>query len=157
MAARCFTGGASCRGNGCIQRTIIGPLQMVSHDLTAMAGGDFTIVPAQAALMQKDEMGYMVRAIARETSARSEQVAAASEEMSATIGEIAGNSEKARRITSEAVAQADRVSGAVRTLGQSAQQIGQVTETITRISNQTNLLALNATIEAARAGAAGKG
>jgi len=42
-------------------------------------------------------------------------------------------------------------------LGQAAQEIGQVTETITNISAQTNLLALNATIEAARAGAAGKG
>jgi methyl-accepting chemotaxis protein len=41
--------------------------------------------------------------------------------------------------------------------GQAAQQIGQVTETITAISSQTNLLALNATIEAARAGEAGKG
>ena len=42
-------------------------------------------------------------------------------------------------------------------LGQAAQAIGKVTETITEISSQTNLLALNATIEAARAGAAGKG
>lgn len=84
-------------------------------------------------------------------------VATATEEMTATIGEIAGNSEKARRITGEAVSQADHISAAVRSLGQSAQDIGKVTETITSISNQTNLLALNATIEAARAGAAGKG
>ena len=42
-------------------------------------------------------------------------------------------------------------------LSQAAQAIGQVTETITTISDQTKLLALNATIEAARAGAAGKG
>ena len=42
-------------------------------------------------------------------------------------------------------------------LGQAAQEIGKVTETITEISSQTNLLALNATIEAARAGSAGKG
>ena len=42
-------------------------------------------------------------------------------------------------------------------LGKAAQEIGQVTETITNISAQTNLLALNATIEAARAGTAGKG
>jgi methyl-accepting chemotaxis protein len=84
-------------------------------------------------------------------------VATATEEMTATISEIAGNSEKARRITGQAVAQADSISSAVRALGQSAQEIGKVTETITSISNQTNLLALNATIEAARAGAAGKG
>jgi len=45
----------------------------------------------------------------------------------------------------------------MRQLGQSAKDIGKVTETITNISSQTNLLALNATIEAARAGAAGKG
>ncbi|HMZ08754.1 MAG TPA: methyl-accepting chemotaxis protein, partial [Anaerolineales bacterium] len=83
--------------------------------------------------------------------------ATATEEMTATIGEIAGNSEKARRITGDAVSQADIISAAVRSLGQSAQDIGKVTETITSISNQTNLLALNATIEAARAGAAGKG
>jgi methyl-accepting chemotaxis protein len=42
-------------------------------------------------------------------------------------------------------------------LGDSANDIGKVTETITSISDQTNLLALNATIEAARAGEAGKG
>ena len=42
-------------------------------------------------------------------------------------------------------------------LGRSASNIGNVTETITAISDKTNLLALNATIEAARAGDAGKG
>jgi methyl-accepting chemotaxis protein len=84
-------------------------------------------------------------------------VATSTEEMTATIGEIANNSEKARRITSQAVAQAERISAAVRELGRAAQEIGKVTETITSISNQTHLLALNATIEAARAGAAGKG
>jgi methyl-accepting chemotaxis protein len=84
-------------------------------------------------------------------------VAAATEEMTATIGEIAGNSEKARRITEDARVQADSATTLIRDLGQAAQEIGKVTETITSISAQTNLLALNATIEAARAGEAGKG
>jgi methyl-accepting chemotaxis protein len=84
-------------------------------------------------------------------------VAGATEEMSATIGEIAANSEKARAISSEATQQAATVSSLMQQLGQAAQEIGQVTETITDISSQTNLLALNATIEAARAGSAGKG
>jgi methyl-accepting chemotaxis protein len=84
-------------------------------------------------------------------------VATATEQMTATIGEIAGNSEKARRITEEANRQAGRISEQMSLLGQAAQAIGKVTETITEISSQTNLLALNATIEAARAGSAGKG
>ena len=71
-------------------------------------------------------------------------VASSTEQMIATIGEIAGNSQKARRIT-----------GQMNQLGTAAREIGKVTETITEISSQTNLQALNATIEAA--GAAGKG
>lgn len=84
-------------------------------------------------------------------------VASATEQMSATIGEIASNSEKARAISGEATQQAQMVSTMMKDLGRAAQEIGQVTETISSISAQTNLLALNATIEAARAGAAGKG
>ncbi len=84
-------------------------------------------------------------------------VAVAVEEMTATAGEIAKNSEKAHATTERAAEQVDQFSLVMRDLGQSAQEIGKVTETITRISSQTNLLALNATIEAARAGAAGKG
>lgn len=84
-------------------------------------------------------------------------VATATEEMSVTIADIAANSEKARRIAQNASQQAGGVSEIIKAMEKSAQEIGQVTETITSISSQTNLLALNATIEAARAGAAGKG
>jgi len=98
-----------------------------------------------------------VAASMEQMTANLTSVASATEEMSATIGEIASNSEKARAISSEATQQAQAVSGMMKDLGRAAQEIGQVTETITSISAQTNLLALNATIEAARAGAAGKG
>ncbi len=84
-------------------------------------------------------------------------VAAAAEQMNATINEIAQNSENARQITTKAVSQTQNTSNTMSRLGQSANEIGKVTETITEISEQTNLLALNATIEAARAGEAGKG
>jgi methyl-accepting chemotaxis protein len=84
-------------------------------------------------------------------------VASATEQMTATIGEIAHNSEKARHITTQATAQAARVTEHIDQLSIAAREIGKVTETITEISSQINLLALNATIEAARAGAAGKG
>ncbi len=84
-------------------------------------------------------------------------VASATEEMSATVGEIASNSEKARDISEQAMNQTQIVTGTMQSLGEAAQEIDKVTETITEISSQTNLLALNATIEAARAGTAGKG
>jgi ABC-type transporter Mla subunit MlaD len=60
-------------------------------------------------------------------------------------------------MSANAVEQSQQTSVRMASLGQSADKIGKVTETITEISEQTNLLALNATIEAARAGEAGRG
>ena len=77
--------------------------------------------------------------------------------MSATINEIAENSEKARSISDQAVQQAKTASMKISELGRAADKIGKAIETIAEISEKTNLLALNATIEAARAGEAGKG
>jgi methyl-accepting chemotaxis protein len=98
-----------------------------------------------------------VAAAMEQSSTNASMVAAAAEEMTATIHEIAQNAEKARSISDEAVQKAGEASGQMDQLGQAAQGIGKVVETITEISEQVNLLALNATIEAARAGDAGKG
>ncbi|MFO1501785.1 MAG: bacteriohemerythrin [Verrucomicrobiota bacterium] len=84
-------------------------------------------------------------------------VAAATEEMTSTIGEIATHSERARSMTADASQRAQNVAGRMDELTRAALAIGEVTESITTISDQTWLLALNATIEAARAGASGKG
>ena len=84
-------------------------------------------------------------------------VASATEEMSSTVGDIAANTARANQISERAATQAETVTGQMQKLGEAAQEIGLVTETINNISAQTNLLALNATIEAARAGTAGKG
>jgi methyl-accepting chemotaxis protein len=93
----------------------------------------------------------------KESSANLDIIAGSTEEMTATVNEIAKNAEAARKITGKAVSQAGNASIKVDKLGMSAKEIGKVTEAITAISEQTNLLALNATIEAARAGDAGKG
>lgn len=84
-------------------------------------------------------------------------VSSSAEELTATIGEIAANSERGRVMANDAVLKTDLVSSSVRELGKAASEIDKVVETITDISDQVNLLALNATIEAARAGEAGKG
>ncbi|WP_319522272.1 methyl-accepting chemotaxis protein [uncultured Desulfosarcina sp.] len=98
-----------------------------------------------------------VAAAMEQSATNTNMVATASEEMSATIGEIAQNAEKARGISDEAAHKASTASNNMDQLGNAANSIGKVIETITDISEQVNLLALNATIEAARAGEAGKG
>jgi len=84
-------------------------------------------------------------------------VAAASEELSASIAEIARQITKTQQVTSEALGETERSMGVVTGLADAAGKIGDVVKLINDIADQTNLLALNATIEAARAGEAGKG
>lgn len=130
----------------------------ISQELTA--GTNKSSEKAAVVTASALEVSHNVQAVAaavEEASVNVSMVATAAEEMTSTINEIAQNSEKARVITNEAVSRAENVSNKLDELGRAAQEVGQVTETITKISEQTNLLALNATIEAARAGETGKG
>jgi methyl-accepting chemotaxis protein len=83
-------------------------------------------------------------------------VATASEELSASIANIARNAAQSTQIASEAHGKGDQTLAAMSTLRESVTEIGKVLQLIESIAAQTNLLALNATIEAARAGQAGK-
>ena len=94
---------------------------------------------------------------ARGTSFNIETVAAATEEINASLSEISRQIIRATQITEDAVQQARNTDAIVRGLEEAAQKIGDVVKVITDIAEQTNLLALNATIEAARAGDAGRG
>ncbi|MBC7953310.1 MAG: HAMP domain-containing protein [Rhodospirillaceae bacterium] len=98
-----------------------------------------------------------VAVAAAQALANAQTVAAASEELSASIGEIAHQIEGARTATGQAVDASARAQGTISRLSQAVGHIGAVAELINNIASQTNLLALNATIEAARAGDAGKG
>jgi methyl-accepting chemotaxis protein len=84
-------------------------------------------------------------------------VSAATEEMAASINEIASNVHHASRMSRETSEKAATTDSLVQTLAEAAEQIGSITNVIETIAGQTNLLALNATIEAARAGEAGRG
>ncbi|MDB5410789.1 MAG: chemotaxis protein [Rhodospirillales bacterium] len=86
-----------------------------------------------------------------------QQVAAAAEELSASIVEIGRQIAQSEGVARKAAAESERTNGTVTGLSAAAQKIGDVVELINGIASQTNLLALNATIEAARAGDAGKG
>ena len=96
-------------------------------------------------------------AAAEQASVNVQTVASATEELSASIGEISRQVTESTRIASGAVEEANRTNGTVAGLQEAAQKIGEVVQLINNIASQTNLLALNATIEAARAGDAGKG
>jgi len=91
------------------------------------------------------------------TSANIGSVAAAMEEMSATVSEIAIQIDRASKISSETAVKAKISGEQLGELKESTQQIRSITSVIHDITNKINLLALNATIEAARAGEAGKG
>jgi methyl-accepting chemotaxis protein len=111
-----------------------------------------------AAAVERTRTGSAATAAGAEDSARNlTSVAAATEELTASVSEIARQAGRAAQTAREAVARAEATDGKVRSLSQAAGQIGQVVKLIADIAGQTNLLALNATIEAARAGEAGKG
>jgi len=114
----------------------------------------------------------------RDLGKRSQSMAAASEEMMASINEVGRSadvvSQDAQNVKLELSTSVDSVNQAlstmegisdafngltnkVHTLDVASEQIASILKTIETIASQTNLLALNATIEAARAGEAGKG
>lgn len=84
-------------------------------------------------------------------------VAAATEELTASIAEISTRVSHTSDMAVKAKAKADDATGRVQHLAETGRRIGEVVTLINQIANQTNLLALNATIEAARAGEAGRG
>ncbi|MEI6702847.1 MAG: methyl-accepting chemotaxis protein [Deltaproteobacteria bacterium] len=105
-------------------------------------------------------------------------VAVASEEMSATLNDVAATTAKAsalsqqvdesaasgRTVVEETAKSIDQIKAGVEEtlvvmgrLEKSSAQIGEIVGLIEDVADQTNLLALNAAIEAARAGEAGRG
>ncbi|MBF0102026.1 MAG: hypothetical protein HQK77_14075 [Desulfobacterales bacterium] len=84
-------------------------------------------------------------------------IAAAIEEMTVSLNEVAKNTADANTISQNAKSQTNEIRTRMNALVKASKQIGKVVSVIKDIADQTNMLALNATIEAAGAGDAGKG
>ena len=84
-------------------------------------------------------------------------VAAASEELGATIAEVDRQAAASADVARDATERARQTQTAVAGLTHAVARINEIVDLISSVAKQTNLLALNATIEAARAGDAGKG
>jgi len=110
--------------------------------------------------------------------AETDQVATAITEMSASIQEVAGNTQLSADSATQAstevnnskqvvnrtmdaihtmAQEVDQASEVIQQLNENSEKISSVVNVISEIAEQTNLLALNAAIEAARAGEQGRG
>jgi methyl-accepting chemotaxis protein len=84
-------------------------------------------------------------------------VAAATEEMLASIMEISKNMGQSKLSVNDIVSKTNEADQLMKHLQETALSMETVVQLISNIAGQVNLLSLNATIEAARAGEAGKG
>lgn len=134
---------------------------LVKRSLTAITGTTDQLKATADGLNQvaseSSQQATAVSTAANDAAVNVQTVAAATEELSASISEIT------RRVTASsdgaknAVSEAEQTSRIFDALASAASRIGDVVSLIDQVASQTNLLALNATIEAARAGDAGKG
>ncbi len=131
--------------------TIVGGVSSASSELETAAGA--LTKSAETARQLTDT----VASASNESSTNVRSVATATEQLAASVGDVARHVQQSSTIAGEAVKQAEATDARIGALSQAAARIGDVVKLITAIAEQTNLLALNATIEAARAGEAGKG
>ncbi|MEE7440710.1 PAS domain-containing methyl-accepting chemotaxis protein [Methylobacterium oryzae] len=91
------------------------------------------------------------------TSGNVQTVAAAAEELAASVAEMSQSIVRSQSATDIAYACVQDADGHTKRLAETATAMTGIVGLIQDIAGQINLLALNATIEAARAGAAGRG
>ncbi len=157
---------------GCIFNDMVSEFQRIMQQIQASATQLTLASDELNVIMAQTEDGVM-----RQNS-ESDQVAAAMNEMNATVHEVARHATEAasasqsanteantgKKVVTETtegihqLAQAvENTATAIADLSKESENIGSVVTVIEAIAEQTNLLALNAAIEAARAGESGRG
>ena len=139
-------------------RAVIGTLQ---QGLSTFHEGRLAIATNNKWMLDTAELSagqaYDAGVAAEQVSDSVNIVAASTEELVATVNEIARHATLAADIAFTAVNQTRVADDGVRALSTALQRVDDIANVITTIAAQTHLLALNASIEAARAGDAGLG
>jgi methyl-accepting chemotaxis protein len=129
-------------------------VEMLSS-LKAMIDRNFAEI--DSAVARSGQEAGSAEAAAQETSQNVQTMAAAAEELAASVHEISQSMAQSRTATESAFDLVEAASSHTRRLSEAASAMGSIVGLIQTIAGQINLLALNATIESARAGEAGRG
>jgi methyl-accepting chemotaxis protein len=136
------------------EQSVGGIVSTVASAATEMEGAAQAMT---ATAEETNRQASTVSAASTQASTSVQTVAAATDELAASIGEIGRQATRSALIATKATGEAQRTDATVEGLARFAGKIGEVVQLIQQIASQTNLLALNATIEAARAGEHGRG
>lgn len=129
-------------------------MAVLDHSTEAMQSGSRELTGTSDQVRQQTAL---VSDAADATMQGIDHLAAASNELAASIGEIGRNVSYSAEGSKGAANLARHASSELENLVHSSENVGAVVEIIRGIAAQTSLLALNATIEAARAGEMGRG
>jgi methyl-accepting chemotaxis protein len=126
-------------------------LSQATAELSAAAG------QIKASATETVAQGQAVDQAARNAHLSVQSIAAALEEVSRSVIEIRGQTERSTAVAADAVAQARAVEKVMNGLSDAVTRIDESVALINDIAERTNILAINASIEAARAGNVGRG
>ncbi|MDQ2646034.1 MAG: methyl-accepting chemotaxis protein [Myxococcota bacterium] len=118
----------------------------------AAAAGQITSTSAQVARGASSQAASI-----EEVLSTLEEITSMSKQNAANAQESRGHAQGAATIADQGSASMSRLSSAVESIKEAADETAKIIKTIDEIAFQTNLLALNAAVEAARAGDAGRG
>ncbi len=136
------------------ERSVKGIVQTVAAAATELSQTASNMVTT---VMESSQKATDASGAASSTSSNVQTVAAAAEELSASVREISSQLQKTTQLVSQSREKSQSADVVANELSKASDKVTKAMEMISEIAGQINLLALNATIESARAGDAGKG